>query len=205
MFLEISQNSQENICARVSFSIKPFNFIKDEILAQVFSCGFCEIFKNTFFHGTPPVAASKIRKTTLSLLFYFTFTFSFKFSQTSLIIKELIKHENNFNKKVFHDRENSENRFSEFSYIMKGSKSISWTFLGSLHNKTIVKHVFHEMPWKKHFTVYPRLNKSTLKNIFLTTSFSFEYIKGAKNISVKSTSTTILKFVWARKECGIFL
>ena len=25
------------------------NFVKKEILAQVFSCKFCEIFKNTFF------------------------------------------------------------------------------------------------------------------------------------------------------------
>ena len=40
----------------------------------------------------------------------------------SLIIKELIAHENKFNRKVFHDRENSENRFSEFSYFMKGIK-----------------------------------------------------------------------------------
>ena len=36
------------------------NFIKKETLAQVFSCEFCEIFKNTFFHGTPLVAASGI-------------------------------------------------------------------------------------------------------------------------------------------------
>ena len=28
-------------------------------LAQVFSCEFCEIFKNIFFYTTPPVAASK--------------------------------------------------------------------------------------------------------------------------------------------------
>ena len=28
------------------------------ILAQVFSCEFCEIFKNIFFHKTPLVAAS---------------------------------------------------------------------------------------------------------------------------------------------------
>ena len=34
------------------------NFIKKEALAQVFSCEFCEIFKNTFFHRTPLVAAS---------------------------------------------------------------------------------------------------------------------------------------------------
>ena len=35
-----------------------FNFIKKETLAQVFSCEFCEIFKNTFYYRTPPVAAS---------------------------------------------------------------------------------------------------------------------------------------------------
>ena len=40
VFLEISQNSQENACARAS---------KIETLAQVFSCEFCEISKNTFF------------------------------------------------------------------------------------------------------------------------------------------------------------
>ena len=52
VFLEISQNLQENTGARVSFSIKleasAFNFIKKETLAQVFSCEFCEISKNTF-------------------------------------------------------------------------------------------------------------------------------------------------------------
>ena len=34
------------------------NFIKKETLAQVFSCEFCEISKNTFFYGTSLVAAS---------------------------------------------------------------------------------------------------------------------------------------------------
>ena len=38
VFLEISQNSKENTCARVSF-----------FLAQVFSCEFCQISKKTFF------------------------------------------------------------------------------------------------------------------------------------------------------------
>ena len=46
MSLEITQNSQENTCTRVSFLI---NFIKKEALAQVFSCRFCEISKNAFF------------------------------------------------------------------------------------------------------------------------------------------------------------
>ena len=50
LFLEISQNSQENICARDSFLIKlQANFVKKESLAQIFFCGFCEISKNTFF------------------------------------------------------------------------------------------------------------------------------------------------------------
>ena len=53
MFFEILQNSLENTSARVSFLIKlqtsPCKFINKETLAQVFSCEFCEISKNTFF------------------------------------------------------------------------------------------------------------------------------------------------------------
>ena len=49
----MSQNSQQNTCARVSFLVKlqaqACNIIKKETLAQVFSFGFCEISKNTFF------------------------------------------------------------------------------------------------------------------------------------------------------------
>ena len=41
VFLEISQNSQENTCA--------IDFIKKESLAQVFPCEFCEISTNAFF------------------------------------------------------------------------------------------------------------------------------------------------------------
>ena len=73
VFLEILQDSQENTCARFSFLIKlqvsglqlyqkRDNFIKKEILAQVFSCEFCEISKNIFFYRTPPVAASRVSK-----------------------------------------------------------------------------------------------------------------------------------------------
>ena len=53
MFFEISQNSEENICARDSFLIKSqapaYDFIKKENLAQMSSCEFCEISKNTLF------------------------------------------------------------------------------------------------------------------------------------------------------------
>ena len=52
VFLEISLNSQENTCARISFLIKLF--IKNETLAQVFSCEFCDITKNTFSLRTRP-------------------------------------------------------------------------------------------------------------------------------------------------------
>ena len=34
-------------------------YIKKETLAQVFSCEFCEIFKNTFSYRTPPLVASE--------------------------------------------------------------------------------------------------------------------------------------------------
>ena len=60
VFLENSQNSQENTCVRDFFnkvaSLRPqaCNFTKKE----VFSCGFCEISKNTFFYRTRSVAAS---------------------------------------------------------------------------------------------------------------------------------------------------
>ena len=53
MFLKISQNSQESTFARVSFLTK-LQF-KKETLAQLFSCEFCEISRNTFFYRTPPV------------------------------------------------------------------------------------------------------------------------------------------------------
>ena len=39
--------------------LKPATLFKKETLAQVFSCEFCEISKNTFFYRAPPVAASE--------------------------------------------------------------------------------------------------------------------------------------------------
>ena len=63
VFLEISQNSQENTCTRVSFLIKlqawGLQLYLKKSLAQVFSCEFCGISKNTFSYRTPLVAASE--------------------------------------------------------------------------------------------------------------------------------------------------
>ena len=67
-FLKILQNSQENTCVRVTFLIKlhaeACNFIKKETMAQVFSCEFYEIFKNTSF-------TEHLRPTTSGHIFYF--------------------------------------------------------------------------------------------------------------------------------------
>ena len=53
VFLEISQNSQENTCARTSFLIKlqasGLQLYQKRDLAQVFYCEFWEISKNAFF------------------------------------------------------------------------------------------------------------------------------------------------------------
>ena len=57
MFLEISQNSQENTSARVSFLIK-LQASGTDTLAQVFSCDFYNIFKDTFFTEHRWAAAS---------------------------------------------------------------------------------------------------------------------------------------------------
>ena len=61
-FSEISQNSQENSSARVSFLIKleasACNFIKKETLVQVFSSDFYEISNNIFFTEHLRVTAS---------------------------------------------------------------------------------------------------------------------------------------------------
>ena len=48
MFLEVSQTSQENTCARVSFLIK----LQASGLAQMLFCEFCEISKTTFLQNT---------------------------------------------------------------------------------------------------------------------------------------------------------
>ena len=53
-------NSQENTCVKVAFLIKlACNLIKKENLAQVFSCEFCEVFKNTLFIEHLRVTASE--------------------------------------------------------------------------------------------------------------------------------------------------
>ena len=67
--MKISQNPQENTRARVS-CLMPATLFKKETLTQVFSCEFCEIFKNIFFCVTLPVAASGKKYEINMRLFY---------------------------------------------------------------------------------------------------------------------------------------
>ena len=46
----------KHLCQSLFCSLRP----KKETLAQVFSCEFCEISKNTFSYRTPPVAAFEL-------------------------------------------------------------------------------------------------------------------------------------------------
>ena len=65
VFLKNSLNLQENTQA--------CNFVKKETLTQVLSCEFCEIFKNTCFYSTPPMAPSGKRQFLFS---YFIIVFN---------------------------------------------------------------------------------------------------------------------------------
>ena len=58
VYLKISQNLQENICARTPFT-------KKETLAEVFSCAFCELLEH-------PEAASSLKKGVLRNFTKFT-------------------------------------------------------------------------------------------------------------------------------------
>ena len=49
----------KHLCQSFFFNKVTGNFIKKETLAQMFSCKFCEISKNTFFYRTPVAASVK--------------------------------------------------------------------------------------------------------------------------------------------------
>ena len=57
------------------------NLIKKETMAQVFSCEFCEISKNTLSYRTPPVAAS---------VFYTSMWLVFGLEQGALVFRTKI-------------------------------------------------------------------------------------------------------------------
>ena len=111
MFLDISQNSQENTCVRVSFLIKlqasACHVIKKETLAQLFSCEFCKISKNTFPYRKPPVAAFVESFYFISCAFpkkfvkqIFTFTEKAYFMDTKVFLFIILRYENKNNQQT---------------------------------------------------------------------------------------------------------
>ena len=61
VFRNFTKFTRKHLCQSLFFNKVAglaCNFIKTETLAQVFSCEFCEISKNTYSYRTPPVAAS---------------------------------------------------------------------------------------------------------------------------------------------------
>ena len=74
VFLEILLNpylcKKKYLCQSLFFNkvagLRPTTLLKRN-LAQVFSCEFCKIFKNTFSYRTPPVAASVVKPVTMEI------------------------------------------------------------------------------------------------------------------------------------------
>ena len=98
VFLEISQNSQENNCARASFSIKlhagTCNFIKKEIVAQVFSLNFVKYLRTCFLAQLWATASASLKQKLCKNNFWnqkssfyvlFIFKLLFKFSLSNLV------------------------------------------------------------------------------------------------------------------------
>ena len=63
VFLEISQNLQENTFARVCFTV---NFIEKETLAQIFSYEFCKLFKGTVMEMEKGLINDRLRVSKVS-------------------------------------------------------------------------------------------------------------------------------------------
>ena len=81
--LEISQNSEENTCARDSFLIKlqaSATLLKKRLCHGCFRVNIEKISKNTFFYRTPPVTASVWSRdwATINLIVFFGANASFK-------------------------------------------------------------------------------------------------------------------------------
>ena len=155
------------------------------------SCN-CIKIKIFFIHDSEKLVESifqfcqyKLRKTTLRLLFTFMFTFCFKFFQTSLITKELIKHENKFNREnsftiVFHDRENSQNSiFRIFIFHERPLKVYHEHFLVVYRMKLLSNTYFMKRSERNISQCILVLRTRSYKNILATIveySYYFAYI-----------------------------
>ena len=61
-FKYLANFTRKHLYCWILFLIKVSNFVQKGLQKEVFSCEIWEIFRNTFFHRAPPVAASEIKE-----------------------------------------------------------------------------------------------------------------------------------------------
>ena len=157
------------------------NFIKKETLAQVFSCEFCKISKNTFSCRTPPVAASRYSKNT----FHFSITI-WLFSFCKLFLQSNRSHV--LQKYIFFTRKASQGSQGSFQLTFVGSQdilkmsSIQDMFWGRLQdvleNKELLAVSFPVPHWAGDNGRLPSnssISKAVRVNIDFTRTFFKEY------------------------------
>ena len=86
IFTNVLQYSQEITCIGVS----GLQIYSKETPAQIFSCKYCEVLKNTIFHRTPAMAASEIKSMVLIVHFLHMSEFTFKLKITYFHVTAII-------------------------------------------------------------------------------------------------------------------
>ena len=76
VFKKFAKFTGKYLCQNLFFVTLQASVLKKETLAQVFSCEFCEIFKNIYFYRTPLVTASVFRNKTWTIILPIFLTFS---------------------------------------------------------------------------------------------------------------------------------
>ena len=105
-----------------------------------------------------------------------------------MIIKELIKHENRFNRKVFHDTENFEFNFQNFDISWKGSKSISWIFLDS---ETQSNYREIRISWNVLKETFHSVSSPIENNSFHEDNSNDQVIENAKDLFISDHETPL--------------
>ena len=125
-----------------------FNKVAGLRLAQVFSCEFCKIFKNIFFHETPPVAAYNIENWQKRTPFYGTTTSGCFWSSLLLLLITLMF--------VFDSNSKSFNKFKSSIYF--SLKSISSVLFSIFFFRSSCLEVFCKKGVLRNF---PEFTKKT--------------------------------------------
>ena len=164
-----------------SLSPKACHFIKKESLAQVFSCEFWGICKNTFFYRTPPVAASDYYylEVFLKLLLFFHSTDFFNFS--------------------------GETAFTNVSQFLGYSKNPLIRRIKNLDKNLPITVLYGKDSWVADLFYFPSLESELFDHCYCSTKIIYDaghhiysdnfndfnrYVNGACNVKVSSRDFT---------------